>query len=109
MSWSKRVELIVSNGIALHEQGVNNWALPKRQALVALNKFENEKISVLGGDVYELNNNEPESNYDSWYCDKEPGESSDDYMVRSVNKARAYIFNYNSPNKRQELFVLVVE
>ena len=55
MIWSKKVESIISSGVALHDTGVSNWALSKEQALDALDKFEAEKISVLGGDVYELN------------------------------------------------------
>lgn len=109
MSWPNKVESIISSGIALHSVGVSNWALSKEQALDALDKFEAEKISVLGGDVYELNNGEPESNYDNWYCDREPDESLENYVARSISKARAYISNYSSPNQKQEMFVLVAE
>ena len=64
---------------------------------------------MLGGDVYELNDNKPESNYDNWYCDRDSGELFDDFVIRSINQARAYISNYSSPNQKQELFVFVVE
>ena len=109
MAWSKKIESIISNGIALHDTGVSNWALSKEQALKALDKFEAEKISVLGGDVYELNDGELESNYDSWYCNRESDESLENYVVRSISKARLYISNYNSPNQKQEMFVFVAE
>lgn len=109
MAWSKKVESIISSGVALHDTGVSNWALSKEQALNALDKFEVEKISVLGGDVYELNDGELESNYDNWYCDREPDESLENYVTRSINKARAYISNYRSQNQKQEMFVFVAE
>lgn len=109
MAWSKKVESIISRGVALHDAGASNWALSKEQALEVLDRFEIEKISVLGGDVYELNEGEPESNYDNWYCDREPDESLENYVTRSIKKARAYISNYSSPNQRQEMFVLVAE
>lgn len=109
MAWSKEVEAIVSSGIALHNMGVSNWALSKAQALSALDKFEIEKISVLGGDVYELNDGEPESNCDNWYCDREPDEAFENYVARSISKARVYISNYRNPNQKQEMFVFVAE
>lgn len=109
MAWSKEVEAIVSNGIALHNTGVRNWALSKAQALSALDKFKIEKISVLGGDVYELNDGVPESNCDNWYCDRDPDEAFESYAARSINKARVYISNYNNPNQKQEMFVIVAE
>ena len=109
MAWSKKVESIISIGLALHEKGICNWALSKEQALEVLDKFEVEKISVLGGDVYELNGDEPESNYDNWSCDREPDEALEDYAVRSIKKARDYISNYRRPSEKQELFVLVAE
>jgi hypothetical protein len=109
MAWSEKVELIISCGIPLHGAGVSNWALSKEQALDALNKFEAQRISVLGGDVYKLINGEPESNYDSWYCERESNEPFEDFVSRSIKKARTYIINYNSPNQQQELFVFVAE
>lgn len=109
MARSKEVEAIVSSGIALHNMGVSNWALSKAQALSALDKFEIEKISVLGGDVYELNDGEPESNRDNWYCDREPDEAFENFVARSISKARVYISNYRNPNQKQEMFVIVAE
>ena len=109
MAWSKKVESIISKGISLHNSGVSNWALTKDQALAALDQFEAKKISVLGGDVYELNDGEPEPNYDNWYCDREQNEPIDKFITRSANEARAYIVSYSSPNKKQELFVFVAE
>jgi len=109
MAWSKKVESIISSGIALHETGITNWALSKEQALEALNKFEYENISVLGGDVYELNEGEPESNYENWFCDRETDELREKYVFRSISKARKYITNYRNQNNKKELFVFVTE
>ena len=107
MTWPKKVESIISCGMALHDTGVNNWALTKQQALSVLDKFEAEKIYVLGGDVYELVDGELESNYDNWYCDRETDELLENYITRSINKARSYIANYNRP--KQNFFVFVTD
>lgn len=109
MARSIEVETIVSSGIALHNMGVSNWALSKEQALSALDKFEAEKIPVLGGDVLELNDGKLGHNYDNWYCDREPDEAFENYVARSISKARVYISNYRNPNQKQEMFVIVAE
>jgi hypothetical protein len=109
MAWSKKIETIISNGIALHDTGVNNWALSKKKALDALDKFESEKISVLGGDVYELTDGVPKSNYDNWYCEPQSDESFENFAARSVKIARDYVSNYSKLNQQQVLFVFSAE
>lgn len=109
MAWSEKIESILSSGIALHDTGVNNWALGKEQALLAIEKLESQKLSVLGGDVYELIDGAIEPNYDNWYCDKSENESLNDFVHRSANQARQYVSDYSTASGRDALFVLVVE
>ena len=109
MIWSKNIESIMSNGISLHKIGISNWALTKKQALDAIDKFESESVFVLGGDVYQLNNGVPEPNYDNWYCEREENESLEHYLNRCLNEARVYISHYVNPDKKQEFFALVAE
>jgi hypothetical protein len=108
MTWSKEVEQILSEGIFLDSIGVNNWALTKEQALLALGKFEQKKIPVLGGDVYIIHVDIPEPTYDNWYCNRQDEESIDDYVVRSIDQTRCYINDYVGSNSEHILFVLVV-
>lgn len=108
MAWSEKIESFLSCGIALHDSGISNWALSKDQALLAIDKFESQKLPVLGGDVYELAEGVPESNYDNWYCDKHEGESLDDFVYRSASQARQYVSNYRAPSGQDAFFVLVV-
>lgn len=108
MNWTKKSEKILSCGISLVKNGVNNWALTRKQSLQALDKFKNMYVPVVGGDVYEITSNgELESNYDSWYCDRRANEELEDFVIRSINNAHEYITNYSSHDRRDVFFVLV--
>ena len=109
MAWSEDVKVILSCGISLSEIGVNNWALTETQALQTLNKLESLESPVLGGDVYEMINGEPESNYDNWYCERNDNEKLSEFVARSINYARQYIGNYKKPSCRETFFVFVAD
>jgi hypothetical protein len=108
MAWPENVKAIFSGGIPLSKIGVNNWALTKNQSIQALNEFEILKIPILGGDVYEIHDDEPESNYDNWYCNQNDNEELDEFVARSVSYAREYIRNYSNASGRESYFVFVV-
>ena len=87
--------------------GVKNWALSKKDAIKALDKFYELQIPILGGDVCEKNNDVIQYNYDNWYCDRQPNESQLDFVNRSIALARDYISNYNSDNIENIFFAFV--
>lgn len=91
---SKNIDEILKVGKWLGESGINNWALTKSQALEALDKLLNLNIAVLGGDVYETRGDYIQPNYDNWYSDRQPGESKEDYLNRSIEESRTYIERY---------------
>ncbi len=109
MTSFEKIESILSRGISLHDMGVNNWALYKEQALLVLEELEGQKLSVLGGDVYELINGLIEPNYDNWYCNKIENEPLTNFVQRSASRAYQYISGYCTESGREPLFVLVVE
>ena len=92
--WPDEVKEILSVGVPLTEIGVENWALMKVQALQALDKLEEIKVAILGGDVLSVKNNRIQYNYDNWYCNIEEHESDEDFIIRSLDVARKYICNY---------------
>ncbi len=104
MAWSEDVKAILSCGISLSEMGVNNWALTESEAIQAPDKFESLETSVLGGDVYEMVDDEPESIYDNWYCERDDGEELGKFVARSIKCARQYICNYRNPSGRETLY-----
>ena len=83
----------------LNGLGINNVAYSKCEAL--------RMIPVLGGDVFLLKDNIPSLTYDNWYCDKNPQESDQEYVIRSCKKAYEYVSTYNSADSNKVLFSLV--
>lgn len=85
----------------------NNVAYSKCEALRMISCFEEQGIPVLGGDVFLLKDNIPSLTYDNWYCDKNPQESNQEYVIRSCKKAYEYVSTYNSADSIEVLFSLV--
>ncbi|HYD34969.1 MAG TPA: Imm40 family immunity protein [Vitreimonas sp.] len=107
MPWSEIIKEILSVGVPLHNKGVDNWALTKEQALLAAEQLMNLKISILGGDVYELSDGEIIPTYDNWYTQRLINENKEEYLLRTISETRKYIANYKSASDKQIYFVLV--
>lgn len=91
----------------LNVLGINNVAYSKCEALRMISRFEEQGIPVLGGDVFLLKDNAPILTFDNWYCDKNPQESDQEYIIRSCKKAYEYVSNYDSNDFNKVLFSLV--
>lgn len=95
--WSKEVDSILSIGTSLIDQGINNWALSKSQALSALDALEAGDIPVLGGDLVRRSpSGRFESTYDSWHCDRLINEDRHAFVTRSVSVAKAWIQKFTA-------------
>jgi len=105
--WSKESDAILKVGRTLENVGVRNWALTKKQTLMALDQFEAEGIAILGGDVYEMQKEGLQSNYDNWYCNRKENESKSAFVSRSIAKARDFVTNYKL-NRDVECFFAIV-
>ncbi len=109
MAWSEDIEKILGIGVSLSSVGIDNWALNKIQAMLAIDEFEKHKIPILGGDVYEILDGYPEANYDSWYCDKNANETLENFAKRSICYARDYIESYSNSSGQEAYFVFVTQ
>ena len=87
---------IATNGVSLESVGVNNYALNKTNALRLLDLLAEQKVAVLGGDVYVLKNNQLSLTYDNWYSDKGSSESDDAFCSRSISETEKYIKSYTN-------------
>jgi hypothetical protein len=94
--WSHGIDSVLSVGRDLGSVGVRNWALERGAALMALEQLSAMKVAVLGGDVYAVKGADVESNYDNWYCNRGGDEADDEFVDRSIAKARSYIANYRA-------------
>jgi hypothetical protein len=90
MSVSKILELYACSGRSLIENGLNEAALPLAIAETALDLFVSERWRVLGGDVYQLTEDDRfESTYEDWFYE---GEN----VSESIEVARDFISNLGS-------------
>ena len=97
--WSKEVDNILKGGVFLKKDaGVNNWCFDKAQMLEVLEKLSKLKVAVLGGDVYEVINNNFQLSYDNWYCEPLDNEPSEKFCTRSVAYAKDYVESYTAKN-----------
>ncbi len=102
-----KIREILEVGVPLHKYGTSSWGLTKEQALKAIELFHFERIAILGGDVYVIKKEFILPNYDNWTCNPVKGESEEDFLERSINKAHDYIENYKSNFEETFYFVLV--
>jgi len=105
--WSGEIDSILRAGRSLESAGVGNWALEREAALKAIERLSAKGVAVLGGDVYTVSDQQRiESNYDNWYCDREPGETDADFLIRSIRQEKNYVLSYQAPATKV-LFALV--
>ncbi|ENX0011062.1 hypothetical protein F9T62_002087 [Neisseria gonorrhoeae] len=77
-------EIYSRQGESLIGIGIREAALPAPTAIDILNLFINERILVLGGDIYIKKDNYFYQTYDNWYY-----EGSN--LFNSINKAMHYL------------------
>lgn len=73
-----------------------------------INKFVRillkEGVSVLGGDVYRIEDGIIQSTYDSWFLNNN---GEDDFIQKSLVKTILYVEDYENNNCGENIFVLV--
>jgi hypothetical protein len=109
MNVLKQIDELLKEGYPLQGIGINNWAFSKKDAMEILNRFEELKVSILGGDVYELTNNIVQPNYDNWYFNRLSNETDIEFLKRSIKRAKDYITNYIVRDPSQIFFAFVLD
>lgn len=85
---NKILELYSRCGKSLLENGIHDAALPISVVNEALQLFADAKWTVLGGDVYQHENNEMNNFYADWYCNLAVPSESCDYAREHLSKLR---------------------
>lgn len=85
---NKILELYSRCGKSLLENGIHDAALPISVANEALELFADAKWTVLGGDVYQYENNKMNNFYADWYCNIAASSESCDYAREHLSKLR---------------------
>lgn len=77
----------------LNELGIDGIAYSYETAIMKVHSFVEQRIPIVGGDVFLLVDDSPTSTDDSWYCEQMFHESYIDYVYRSGKVALEYINN----------------
>lgn len=85
---NKILELYARCGKTLLDNGINDAVLPMVAANEALKLFEEAKWVVLGGDVYQYEDNKMNNFYADWYCNLPDSSESCDYAKEHLTKVK---------------------
>ena len=93
---------LLSRGIFLREKiGVYEIGWKFDDVIKVLDVIKEKEMTVLGGDVYELNGDEIIITYDSWSF-------SGSNFIKSFEKASKYINNYYKNNGDNFIYTIIV-
>lgn len=85
---NKILELYSRCGKSLLNNGLNDAVLPMSVANQALELFLEAKWTVLGGDVYQYEDNKMKNFYADWYCNLTDSSDSCDYAKEHLSKLK---------------------
>lgn len=109
MSYKQFIEFVKLSGVPRTEAEDGDLALTKADALKALEFLSDTSVGVLGGDVYEVEEDGYfHPTYDNWYFNKEDL-SQLEFVKLSHAKAFQYLKNYNEGNRSNIRYVLVID
>src|ERR1700719_2880953 len=94
---------IIEKAISLKKYGVNDLAWSREDALNLIELIMEDKIGVLGGDVYKITADRLVPLYDNWSCEFD---DEKDGFLRSKIESQKYIENY--PVKPEEKIVFSI-
>lgn len=104
MLTSDIAEKIVCKSISLEEYGLNALAWSKKCAINLITLLKEDRIGILGRDVYKLTPNRLEPLYDNWSCKPINLETETKYFLRSKTESLNYIEKYPVDPKDNIIF-----
>ena len=109
MSYTEYEQFLKNCGTPRTDAEGGEVALKKTNALEALELLDNTDVGVLGGDVYELEDDGYfQPTYDNWYCNKDSDEQST-FAKKSRKLAYEYLSNYQEKEGLDIWYVLVTD
>lgn len=98
---------LMSRAVTLASEGIDETAWSREDALEVIRLARGAKLGILGGDVWICRGTKWRPVYDNWACNRESGESSDAFSIRSCDKASKYISEYPEPDQDVLAYTLV--
>ena len=102
------IHLLEQHGVKLEQLGLDDAALESKHALAAVTIFLEERLSILGGDVFFKEKDKIRLAYANWYANKLTDEDDLAYMERSCQVAADYIKKFPKKEGFVPLFSFVV-
>lgn len=100
--------LLSASGIPLDSLGLGDVALPRADALLAVDMLRGSGRAILGGDVYHRCDGRLESALANWYADPKQAEDRSGYLQRSWDTAEGYLKAYPERPGVEPLFSIVI-
>ena len=92
--FEEKVIEVLSIGDDLRKYGINNWALSKAQALLALEKLSAINKGLLGLDVMDMKGDKYEYSHENWSCELSEYGNLADFRKDSLLRAKRYILQF---------------
>ena len=98
-----------AKGVRLFEPlGIQEIALAREDALIAIELLRKAAIPILGGDVYLQRSAVLDHSFTSWSTNFLPNETNDSYLTRSLTDAKKFIRELHAVRGATPLFVFVI-
>lgn len=97
-------------GVDVNDSALLFRALNKEEALKMIVFYRELEVAIVGGEVYYLNNlGEIGPTCDNWSCNGIKGESSIDYLDRSIHQAICFVENFHNKFYQNCIFLFDIQ
>ena len=87
-------ENLLKKSISLISLGIHEIAWKRAEVLEVIEEINKKRKPILGGDIYKKDNGLMCPTYDNWYCELNPNENIEDFVIRSIDYSKKYIESY---------------
>lgn len=101
--------ILLASGVSLADLGLQEVALPRTDALLAVDALRSAGRAILGGDVYHRQNGSIVSAWANWSVEAKPLEGPVSYLQRSWDTAQHYLKAYPEHLGIEPLFSIVID
>jgi hypothetical protein len=98
---------LMAASISLESIGINEYVWKWKDALRVIEIIVNNRMPILGGDVYNYMGDVIKGTGDSWFIKRKHNESLELFVERSKDSANEYIKAYTEKNGNSYYFSIV--
>ena len=98
---------LFKNGISLEKCGIKELGWRFEDAIKVIEFLTSDGYAILGGDIYEYNDDQINPTHDSWYLNKD-NLRVEEYLFASRVKAVSYVEEYYKNHQNSNYLCVVV-